>query len=111
MEYLTDANDKANHTLHTTTGKVPAAEWFGTTPDVSSFQSFVQHGYVTHDLKSGPGAKLKPRACRARYTSLVGYDLYRVSIEATTLNGVNTRTVFRTIRAAYFIPYCWLLRC
>jgi transposase InsO family protein len=39
---------------------VPAAEWFGITPDVSSFQPSGQHGYVTHALKYGPGAKLKP---------------------------------------------------
>jgi transposase InsO family protein len=26
MESVTDANDKASHTLHTTTGKLPAAE-------------------------------------------------------------------------------------
>jgi transposase InsO family protein len=67
MECLTNANDKANHTLHSTTGKVPAAESFGTTSDVSSFQPFGQHEYVTHALKSGPAAKLKPRAYRARY--------------------------------------------
>jgi transposase InsO family protein len=70
MESVTDANDKA-------------------TPDVSSFQPLGQHGYVTHALKSGPGAKLKPRAYKARYILRVGYDLYRVCIEATTLNGVN----------------------
>jgi hypothetical protein len=78
MECLIDANDKANHTLHTTTGKVPAAEWFDATPDVNLFEAFGQHGYVTHALKSGPGAKLKPLAYRARYMARIGYDLYRV---------------------------------
>jgi hypothetical protein len=105
MECLTDANDKANHTLHTTTGKVQAAEWFGTTPDVSLFQPVGQHGYVTNALKSEPGAKLRPRAYRARYMSRVGFDFYRLCIETTTPNGVNTRPFFRTIRAANFVPY------
>jgi hypothetical protein len=54
MECLTDANDKDNHTLDTTTGKVQAVEYFGTTIHVSLFQPFGQHEYVTHALKSGP---------------------------------------------------------
>jgi hypothetical protein len=104
MECLTNANVKANHTLHTTTGKVLAAKWFCTTPDVSSLQPFGQHGYFTHALKYCTCAKLKTRAYRDRLMSRVGNDIYRVSIEATTLNNMNIPTDFRTIRAPIFVP-------